>query len=278
MNRRVILIAAMVLVPYGVAAAEETPAQLLEDAIYQEETVGDQAAAIDLFQEVILTGAPPAIAAQAHYHLGQIYLAEGDLGKALTEAQTLRRAFNAEEFNALTAQLNRSIAEFNQKSRGEVVDGRYRNFRSGVEFTLPPGWSIVSEGPSSDTGEIVILEDANSNTVHAAVWTIPAELTKEVIAQWLEVEIGAKVRQRHEMGWKAYSIRLNDVSQPIINGEQGLVFIADYQDKDGNPMVEYMTSIYGEHSRAFFFARIAANELGTLKTRFDPIIYSAKVP
>ena len=52
---------------------------------------------------------------------------------------------------------------------GTLQNGRYHHLATGVEFNVPPGWSVVKGGASSDDGETVTLQDSTSK-VKAAVW------------------------------------------------------------------------------------------------------------
>ena len=160
---------------------------------------------------------------------------------------------------------------------GQLVNGGYHNLKTGVEIPLPSGWSVTGDSPSSDNGDIVMLRDANSNTRYAAVWMIKESNTPDQIREWMQIEVGAKVRQRHDQGVQNYHVRLEDVQQRQIGGHQALVYVGDYLDR-GEAMSEYMTNIYTSNTRVFFFGRIPTAELGILQARFDQLINAALIP
>ncbi len=87
MNLGVILAVAMI----GTSAARAaTAAELLEKAIYTEETVGDLDQAIELYEEVIAQAATARkSAAQAQYRLGRIYQKQGKQQQAVEAFEAL---------------------------------------------------------------------------------------------------------------------------------------------------------------------------------------------
>ncbi|HEV8543291.1 MAG TPA: tetratricopeptide repeat protein, partial [Verrucomicrobiae bacterium] len=90
---RVFLISAL-LVSRGAFAASSSPAELLEKAIYAEETKGELAAAADLYRQVVNeAGANRALAAQAQVRLGLCELKLGNKRQAITELEQLRTEF-----------------------------------------------------------------------------------------------------------------------------------------------------------------------------------------
>jgi carboxyl-terminal processing protease len=76
-------LAAAAVIPRFAAAQDVTPAQLLEKAIYQEQTVGDLPNALSLYRRIVDQHKKnEGIAAQAQLHIGLIHLKQGQHGRA----------------------------------------------------------------------------------------------------------------------------------------------------------------------------------------------------
>ena len=83
MPRYFALLVSFVLLPSSLFAEETTPSALLEKGIYTEETVGDLAEAIQIYQRVVSTGKESTrAAAQAQYRIGACYEKQGKAEKA----------------------------------------------------------------------------------------------------------------------------------------------------------------------------------------------------
>jgi len=76
---------------------------------------------------------------------------------------------------------------------------------------------------------------------------------------------------------KGYTYRPDRVQKTTIGGQPALSAVADYV-RAGRRMVEYLTWVDGEKSRALFVARIPASDLADFHVRFDSVIQSAVVP
>jgi len=87
--------------------------------------------------------------------------------------------------------------------------------------------------------------------------------------------LDSKVAQRNN--FQGYTFRADSVRQTTIGGKPALSAVADYM-QTGQQMVEYITWIDGEKSRAVFSVRLPASELPGFQSRFDAIIQSAMVP
>lgn len=79
-------------------AQEETPAQLLEKAIYQEQTVGDLQSALELYQQIVKQHEQnQKIAAQAKLHIGLIHVKLGENAQAAAVIQDLADQFPGQQ-------------------------------------------------------------------------------------------------------------------------------------------------------------------------------------
>jgi carboxyl-terminal processing protease len=94
-NQRFKCVATLLLLLAGnLARIWASPADLLEKAIYAEETKGDLAAASELYRQVVnQAGADRALAAQAQVRLGLCELKLGNKPQAITELEQLRTEF-----------------------------------------------------------------------------------------------------------------------------------------------------------------------------------------
>src|SRR5262252_3123014 len=94
-NQRSKCVTALILLLSGnLAFLWASPADLLEKAIYAEETKGELAAASELYRQVVSqAGADRALAAQAQVRLGLCELKLGNKPQAVTELEELRNEF-----------------------------------------------------------------------------------------------------------------------------------------------------------------------------------------
>ncbi len=98
-----LLLVALTL-PAAIATAA-TPGELLEKAIYTEETVGDLDKAIELYEKVIAEGkAGEQAAAQAQYRLAECYLKQGKQDEATAAFRTLIEEYPGEKELAAKAE------------------------------------------------------------------------------------------------------------------------------------------------------------------------------
>jgi hypothetical protein len=202
-------------------------------------------------------------------------------------------------------------ADLQRLPLGAVENGRYRHRWSGIEFSVPPGWDVGETGPSSDHGEQVALIHEESDVI-MSVWMIREATPAAMIPQRLESAPGEKVRQRRN-GYvipgfeaKTYDIPPHSVQRLWIGGRQAVLAIGEYMtarnaavpsvvtvvsatgerrrvpiariESEPELMNEYMTWIYSENSRAFFFARVRPADLVNVRPLLDQIISSATVP
>jgi hypothetical protein len=237
---RVLLVALLL----GSVGSAQSLAELMQKAIYTEETLGDDAAAIRIYQQVI-AGSLPGSDVRVH-------------------AQQRLRA----------AEARRRVAV--RKPLG-TFDGRtYRHTRTGLSFDVPVGWKVHGTGPSSDNGEMVTIS-AVDPAAYVAVWMIPEKNDSASIEERLDASPLEKVQQRQ--GFNEYQLREGSIQRVFINGRAAMVAVADYTVMDGTrAMAEYMTWIYTERTHTFFFTRVHADELERLRPQFDGLVYSAIIP
>src|SRR5579863_8168571 len=73
-----------------------------------------------------------------------------------------------------------------------VANGRYHHLKTGVEFPLPAGWSVLTTGRSSGGGEQIYLRDAASPATYVAVWMKRETNTAAETDAWLELAVKLK--------------------------------------------------------------------------------------
>jgi hypothetical protein len=86
-------------------------------------------------------------------------------------------------------------------------------------------------------------------------------------------------KKQMRLGFEGWRIREGSLHHVNIGGHRAVVATADFTDgSEKRAGAEYMTWIYTEKARAFFFARVPADELEALRPQFDSIVQSAIIP
>jgi hypothetical protein len=156
----------------------------------------------------------------------------------------------------------------------QVLDNGIFHSPTGVQFTLPPDWVIVSQGRGSASTETVILRNVISNVI-ARVWMKARSVNPADIPALMDTRLDSKAAQRNN--FEGYTYRPDSVQKTTIGGQPALSAVADYV-RTGQRMVEYLTWVDGEKSRVLFVARIPASDLADFHVRFDSVIQSVVVP
>jgi hypothetical protein len=157
---------------------------------------------------------------------------------------------------------------------GTLVDGVYHHNRTGIQFAVPSGWVIVTEGTSSSGGQAVTLRDAETNFT-ATVWMKARKVDPADIPALMDRRLDDKAAQRNN--FQGYTYRADSVQHTTIGGQPALSAVADYQ-RTGQHMVESLTWVEGEKSRVVFVGRVPASDLTDFQGRFDEVIRSVVVP
>jgi hypothetical protein len=161
------------------------------------------------------------------------------------------------------------------QSLGTVEKGVYHHNLTGIEFTLPTDWVIVSQAPSTQQGaQVVKLKNSISNEV-ATVWLKRRNADPADLQALMSGRLDDKVMQRNN--FQDYKYRSESVRHITIGGRPALSAVADYVSI-GQKMVEYVTWVDGERSRVVFVGRVPASDLVDFQMRLDPVIQSAIVP
>ena len=225
------------------AAQAQSYSELLQRAIYLQETRGDLEGAIRLYRQ-IASQAPPSSEARA---------------EAVERLQALRTARPAAAY-----------------ARGGVNGRTYRHPATGLALELPDGWQYRETHPSSDNGEMVTMSSSNPKAA-ISLWLIPEQNDWDGINSRLDGSPDMKVASRIASGCTDYHVRGGSRQRVTIAGNQAIVAIADYTS-DGQPMEEYLVWIYTEKTHTFFFSAVPAGQLARLKPQFDALLNSTIIP
>ncbi len=168
-----------------------------------------------------------------------------------------------------------SNAQNKAHSFGALENGVYHNNLTGIDFTVPSDWVIVSQSRSStEDAQVIKLKNSISKQV-GTVWLKQRNADPADLEVLMKGRLDDKASQRNN--FQDYRDRPESVQHLTIGGRPALSAVADYVSA-GQKMVEYLTWVDGEKSRVVFVGRIPASELADFQTRFDPLIQSAVVP
>jgi hypothetical protein len=248
----------MVIIALGISPAAQTLAEQLERGIYTEETLKNKDEAVRIYRQILAAPTvPEAISSEAQRRLARLLV-------------TAVPAKPPAAASGTTA----------PRPLGVVEHGRYRHLSSGITFDLSPGWSASSTFPSSDDGDMVTLTDG---TYAINVWMIKEATPADQVMARVAAAPADKVQQRHS-GYSisadagSYEIPADTLRPGTINGKHAITAIGSYIGGSNRPMREYMTWIYTQNSRIFFFARVSPDEVPLLRPMFEQIVNSAIVP
>lgn len=155
-----------------------------------------------------------------------------------------------------------------------LQNGVYHHNRTGVEFTLPAGWTFVSEGRADVGGHSVVLKDSVTDTF-ATVWMKSIHDEAADIPGLLDRRLDVKLVQRNN--FQGYKFRTGSAQHITVGPNQGLSVVADYVTLGQNKS-EYLTWVYSGNTHVFFDGRVPTAELATFEERFNELIQSAVIP
>jgi len=162
---------------------------------------------------------------------------------------------------------------------GSVENGRYHNDQTGLEFDLPPGFSVrdTANYMNNNGWQATITDSQRSNAPIAAVWMAKVSLPEQRIPSVVDAQIPAKISRRSSPD-HPYQIPADSIQKISINGRQAIKALGRYQQPDGQKMVELLTWIITEHTEAHFYSMIPVDRLPDVQWRFDQMVQSATVP
>jgi hypothetical protein len=159
-------------------------------------------------------------------------------------------------------------------SFGTLENGVYHHNATGVQFSVPSDWAIVSQVVASGGAQDVLFRDTVTNVI-ATVWFKARTVNSADIPALMDRRLDSKVIQRNN--FQGYKYRPDSIQHITIGGQPAVTAIADYV-RGGQPRVEFLTWIDGEKSRVVFSARMPASELANFQPRFEELTQSAVVP
>lgn len=174
--------------------------------------------------------------------------------------------------STLGAQGNPRISEL-----GFVKDGRYHHIRTGVEFPVPLGWSVISTGPSSGGGEQMYLRNVAAPQTYVAVWMKNEANTPADAEAWLQLAPKMKTDQRIGQNVQQFTFRRDSIVRTSISGHNAETATADFVER-GQNWVEYFAWIYTEKTRVQFDIRGMEPDASFVRAQFDQIIQLADIP
>ncbi len=166
-----------------------------------------------------------------------------------------------------------------------VTGNVFHHNRSGVELTLPTGWSVRQmETASNDPGEMAVLADPDHKAIFASVWMRQTETHPADIPNFLDAALTRKLASRagktgavDEQVVEDFKIRSGSVEHTVINGRQALRAIGEYR-QSGRPITELLVWVYTEHTRTYFLLRAQPSQVEELQPAFEQLIQSARIP
>jgi hypothetical protein len=196
------------------------------------------------------------------------------------ERTTESMAKHLRKFSLLVLLITGSIPSLAQghskdKALGTLENGIYHNNLTGIELAISPNWVIASQEPSSTPdAQVLKLKDVASNII-GTVWMKRRNAENADLQALMNDRLDVKAVQRGN--FQRYTYRPDSVQHTMINGRPALSAVANYV-MAAQKMVEYLTWVDGEKSRAVFAGRIPPGELANFQTLFDSVIQSAVVP
>jgi tetratricopeptide (TPR) repeat protein len=270
----------------------QTATELLQKGIYAEETSGNLDEAISIYRQIVNSASGQRdIAAQAQYRLAETLIRKGDLTGAAAEFQKLARDYPDQQAllrgSKVALALGRGSAPSSAPGSltaqaGVLQSGHYHHNLTGVEFDLPFGWSIGTTKPTDgNPSEMTVLVDPEGKAIFASAAMSKVESPPASISGALSRAVPQRVQIRANAapphGVPNYTIREGSVEQTYIGGQQAVRAIGEYQ-QGGQKIVELLTWIITEHTRAYFFAKVASDDLPAVQVPFEQMLQSAKIP
>jgi beta-lactamase regulating signal transducer with metallopeptidase domain len=165
---------------------------------------------------------------------------------------------------------------------GVLTGSHYRHNLSGVEFDLPAGWSLgITTKADGNARQMTVLVDPDGKTIFASAAMIPVNTPEASIPDVLSREIPHLLVRRGGVNpthsAPNYSIREGSVEQTLIGGNQAIRAIG-VNEQGGQKLVELLTWIVTEHTRAFFFARTTEADYEAIRIPYEQLVESARIP
>jgi hypothetical protein len=260
-------------------APSQTAAELMQKAIYAQQTAGDLDTAIQIYRQILTSsGADRKTAAAVQFRLAQALLQKGDLSEAAREFQMLA---NYPEYKDAIAALAGRVHGQGESviSRGtyNYVAGKpshYFNRATGTDLTVPAGWAI--EDDTSDGGELAVLTDPVTDC-GVSVWMQSEQHAVSELSALLQHDLAAKPEMRTDLqGWKIREVGPPESSSSTPDHAR-LRAVAEFTI-NGRPWIELLTWVRSTKSHVLFTARFPASQRATMQRRFEEVRDVAVIP
>jgi hypothetical protein len=278
-------VVAVALASVAIAGAQGlTPAQLLEGGVYLQNHYGNDDHAIQVFREVIGTGARTQ-AGLAQMQIVSALIHKGDLAAAAREFQTLVTAY-AEQTDLMASVSKRlsGLGDLAQTpepptalTRG-TLETVYRLKSFGVEMTLPPGWDVTEDRGADGVRDSIFVHDRKTNFsvdvfVERLAETDPAISGNEAVKRIMD----AKVRERISNGVPGFAIIPDTMRAWTVHGRPALSAVAklNWGKMD---QYRYLAVICGASSYAFADGFAPETDVSAYRERVEQLIAGTKVP
>lgn len=287
MISRFIATTAIALSLLAASGFAQTAAELFQKGIYTQQTAGDADAAVQIYRQVIASaGTQRGLAAQAQMQIVGALMQKGDLAAAAQEFNTLLTNYSDQKelIASVTARLGGGIrlaartaapAAPPKLTQGTLQGGVYHHTATGMEITLPPGWTVTGDGMSSGGGEGIGLANGDMS---ATVWLRPDNEAAADIPRLLASDIDYKVKQRTVNGDSAYKVRPETVKPWLPGGQQAMSALADFNNANGVKMLEYLTFVRTEKTVVFVFGDTPATNIYSYQDSVDRLTSAMRLP
>ena len=169
-----------------------------------------------------------------------------------------------------------------KKIKNVGTDCQDRTFH--IAFRLPLKWSVQSQTRWTDATQratTLTLHDPQSREPVGLYYRIvedPRPAPGEAIDRALQVEVDKKIGLRARQGFAGYQIRPENCERRLVAGRQALSCIAQYNDRSGIVMSEYLTWIQSERCFAQFWVLVRPEDVVELRGRLEGLIQSLQLP
>jgi TonB family protein len=158
-----------------------------------------------------------------------------------------------------------------QNHYGVLKDGKFHNFLTGIDLTIPEGYAFAGCGMSSGNGEQAYI--SSQSKPNLAVWMRPVVEPLEGLRAGVRAKMVSKPGERGA-DWKE---RPESVRELTFSGKPGISVVADYME-NGKPWVEYLIWINTGKTHTQFYGQAPVAQLALLEKNVDALANSAVIP
>jgi hypothetical protein len=151
----------------------------------------------------------------------------------------------------------------------------YRHDRTGFEFVVPSGWTVLWTGSSSDGGDQMYLRYFAAPETYVAIWMKPEVNTTAEADAWLQLAVKMQANQRR--GVANFAFRPERTQRQYIGRHQAEIAVADFIERD-QQMVEYFTWVFTERTRVQFDVRGTPERSADVNAALEGIVTTARIP